>query len=272
MAGELTIPLQDAVQSPNRVFSVRTQNRDFNTEAFDSNEAALLEEQFNTLVNDFDSRLLSEMYLQRRSILAQAGAHSKQIFDEKRFGGINAGDNEIAFDVIRPGHIRADPSDGTILNTWEINFDSLDETDVDDGGWIDWVGDGTSANDYTVDEDEVVVVLGLQELEEPSGGEGPSVTGINVDRFGRNVDMLPKDTHTLGTTDNENDAKVQALPAMIGTENDRVHLRLQVPALDGLDSGADADFGTAGVAPDPIYLRPVGVTYGVGAFMNREAF
>lgn len=259
MAGELNVRLANEVESPNRVFSVRTQNREFNTEPFDSDEASLLEEQFNTLINDFDTRLLSELFMQRRMVLAQAAAHSKQQFDEKRFGGINSGDNQIAFDTIRPGHIHKSGATGEMKNSWEIDLSEYDVADVSEEGWIDWVGDGTHDGDYVVDEDQVIVMMGLERLDDPEESD-VTVSTLNVDSFGRNVDMLPKDLHSMNQKDNENDVTVQALPAVIGTDKDRVHLRVQ---LDGVDVGA---------SDETIALRPVGVTYGVGAFMNKEEY
>lgn len=266
MAGDLNIGLASQAQNPPGVFSIRTQNRDFNTTPLDSGEARLFEEQFNSLVNDFDSRLVSELFLQRADIVSHALAHAKQSFDERRFGGINASDNEIAFDVIRPGHVRADPDTGDVVNSW-------DYTHTD--GWNNWIGDGTSPNNYTVDEDQVVVVLGLMDsgmdvlaqdtgtLTEFHERDTTLTTAINVNRFGRNVDMVPKDLHDARLGDNKNEILVQALPTMIGEDRDELHARLRSDVPDELGA-ADVR-----VASEP---RILGVTFGVGSFMNQEDF
>lgn len=266
MAGEITVDLADAARNPSDTFSIRTQNRDFSTEGLSSSEAELLEEQFNVLINDLDSRLLTEIFLQRQQDIADVAALAKNQFDERLFGGINAADNEIGFDLLRPGHIRADPSDGSIENNWFYTH-----TD----GWDDWIGDGTSDNDYTIDEDQIVLVLGMVDpgaylVEEDAGSleqfERISYTPtstVNVDRFGRNVDMLPKDVNQTKLTDNDNDILVSALPTMVGTDRDRVHVRLQSDLPTALE---DAD---AEVISEPML---VGLTFGVGAYMNQEEF
>jgi hypothetical protein len=235
------IDIQNSASSPGSLFSIRTQNRDFNTQALTTEEASLLDSQFNTLINDFDNRVVTDLFRQRSALIGKTAAHAKQILDEKRFGGINAADNEIAFDVIRPGHIRADPSDGSSQNDWYFEPDSA--------GWNDWIGDGTSGNDYTVPEDQITLVLGVVDQDASS-----AVSSINVDRFGRNVDMLPKDMNSARLTDNENNVLAQALPTLVATENDRVHIRLR-----------------SDVAKES-QPRLVGVTFGVGDYMNQEDY
>lgn len=235
------VSLTSGATSPSNVFNVRTQNRDFSTQALSSDEADLLQEQFNTLLSDFDSRHVSSLYADRANVIAQSAAYAKSQFDGKLFGGVNASDNEIAFDVIRPGHVRSDPSTGSVVNNW--SFEPSTE------GWNDWIGDGTSANDYSVDEDQVTVVVGFMDQADTS-----EVSAVNVDRFGRNVDMLPKDLYDARSLDNENNLMIQALPAMVASDRDRLHLRLRHDAVQ---------------TSQP---RLLGVTFGVGDYMNQEDF
>jgi len=286
------INLSEDARRPSDVFSIRTQNKDFSTVALESNGATLLEEHFNMFLNDFDSRLFGELYAQRSTNIAETAAFAKNEFDEKLFGGINAADNEIGFDVIRPGHIKAapstaanvadnpDPTSGTFIetgatvNTWKIEvveeYDTTDEStargsvEVDpeealvytETGWNDLIGDGTSSGDYTVDEDQVLLVLGYADLTDPdqNSNAGSEVSGLNVERLGRNVDMLPKDLHDSKIPDNENGLFVQTLPTMVANDRDRVHIRFR----------ADA--------PGVYEPRLVGVTFGVGSYMNQEDF
>lgn len=265
MAGDQEIDLASALSGIDSTFNIRTQNRDFSTENFSSSETDLFNEQFNTIVNDFDSRLKSELYDQRSAMIANTAGFSKQQFDEKLFGGINASDNEIAFDVIRPGHIRADPSDGSVLNNWTYTHSD---------GWNDWIGDGSSANNYTVDEDQVTLVLGFSDTpamvvdttnnEVVETLDYPATTGVNVDRFGRNVDMLPKDLNDSRYQDNKNDQNIQALPAMVANERDQIHVRLESSVPDVV-----ADNGDYELVSEP---RLLGVTFGVGNHMNQEEF
>lgn len=294
MAGNLQINLSEDARRPSDVFSIRTQNKDFSTVPLASDGANLLNEHFNVFINDFDSRMLSEMYSQRATNIAEVAAFSKNQFDEKLFGGVNAADNEIGFDVLRPGHIRSAPSTalnvaddptaadgefietGSTLNTWKVEvveeggYDTTDEASargsvesnpentiiLDGEGWHDWIGDGTSDGDYTVDEDQVVLVLGVVDSTDQDQNEsaGSQVSGLNVQRFGRNVDMLPKDLNDSKLVDNENGLYVQALPTLVGSDRDRVHARFRVDE------------------PGVYEPRLVGFTYGVGSYMNQEDF
>jgi len=267
MVGDKVISLASKVREPEDTFNIKTQNRDFGTERFSRKESDLFEAQFNTLINDLDSRLMTDIFMQRQDEIALAAAHAKLQFDEKLFGGVNAADGEIGFDLIRPGHVRSNPADGTAENTW------IYEHTAD--GWNDWIGDGTSGDDYAVSEDQVILVLGMVDsgamiIDENTGSlntlERENFTptsGVNVDRFGRNVDMLPKDTNNGRIGDNDNDILTQSLPTMLGTDRDRVHLRLRSDVPQPL---ADAN---AQVFSEP---RLLGVTFGVGTFMNNEDY
>lgn len=243
MAIESEIDLSERARSPANPFSIRTQNREFPTESLSNEEAEIFNEQFNMLINDLDSRLVPRLLEQRRNTIADVAGLARNQFDEKRFGGINAADNEIGFDVLRPGHIRADPEDGSSENTWEF------EVSDGDDGWNDWIGDGSSDNNYTVSEDQVVLVLGFMEMSDNNG-----ISAINVDEFGRNVDMIPKDLNDSRVPDNDNELQMQAIPTLVGTENDQIHVRLR----------AD-ESGTY----EP---RLIGLTFGVGKYMNKEDY
>lgn len=239
-ARNLTVDLANAARSPSSTFAIRTQNRDFSTEPLTDDEAGLFETQFNTLINDFDSQLLSQLFQERSQDIADVAALSKNLFDEKMFGGINADDNEVGFDVLRPGHIRADPSSGSAENDWYFEPGST--------GWNDWIGDGSS-NNYTVSEDQVILVLGFMDQDKST-----EVSGFNVQEFGRNVNMIPKDLNDARTFDNKNELMIQSLPAMVGTELDDVHIRLRHDRVSESQP------------------RLLGITFGVGSYMNTEDY
>lgn len=270
--GELDIDLEPDVQSPDEVFNIRTQNRDFSTYNLSSDEAALFQTQFNTLVNSFDSQLTSELFLQRSNIIANTAAFAKQQFDEKLFGGINAGDNEIAFDVIRPGHIRDESAINN--NSWYYEHDG--------SGFDTWI------DSYTVHEDEVLLVLGMMdtgaEIHYYEGGEldhieeveQTFVSAVDVDKFGRNVDMLPKDLNDMRVTDNKNDVNVMSLPSMVGNDRDEVNIHLESdlpPSLeeDVIDEDPEDITDEDGVK---VYSQPrvLGITFGVGSWMNTQEY
>jgi len=232
--------ISSALRSPASEFAVKSQRKSFPTEAFTDKEAQLLEDQLNQLIFDLDSSALTELARQRQDAVARTAVFAKQVFDEKLFGGVNAGDNEIGFSVLRPGHIFSD-STGTVQNDWYF--------DPGTTGWVDWIGDGTTANNYTVGENQVTVILAFMDQD-----VGSEVSAVNVEEFGRNVDMLPHDLNALRLRDNDTEQQVAALPTLIAQENDNVHVRLR----------ADRN-----VESQP---RLFGFTFGLGTFLDAEDY
>lgn len=233
---DITGKLTDAPQE----FTLRSQGKTFPTVNFNTDEANILNSQMNEIMASMDSSVIRKLTKERASAVANAATFSKQIFDEKMFGGVNAQDNEIGFSVLRPGHVRADPASGSVQNDWYFNPSSP--------GWNDWIGDG-STNDYTVGEDQVTVVFGLVDQD-----VNTEVSAINVDSFGRNVDMLPQDLNDARLMDNETDQMVQPLPTLVAQENDSIHIRLRH------DQAAESQ------------PRLLGFTFGLGSFLNKEDF
>jgi hypothetical protein len=240
MALDMMVDVMDAASSPETEFSFTAQGRNFPTEPLTSNESELLQSQLNTLVASLDSSMLSSLLKQRQDTIAHAAAFAKQEFDEKLFGGVNAGDNEIGFDTLRPGHIRSDPSTGSAENDWYF--------DPAGTGWVDWIGDG-STNNFQANEDQIVLVLGFMDQDVST-----EVSGINVEEFGRNVDMLPIDTNSMRLRDNDTEQQLTALPSLIIQENEEAHIRLRY----------DQD-----VESQP---RLFGFTFGLGTYLNTEDF
>lgn len=240
MGLDVDLNLASKARSPSSEFSLQAQGRSFPTKSLNDREAERLQNQMNSLVTEFDSSMLTHLLKQREDTIANAAAFAKQEFDEKLFGGLNAGDNEIGFDVLRPGHIRADPATGDAENDWY--FDASQ-------GWNDWIGDGTSANNFTANEDEIVLILGFID-QDPSS----EVSAVNIDEFGRNVDMIPKDLNGLRLRDNETELQAAAMPSLLIQENEQAHVRLRYDRA---------------VESQP---RLFGFTFGLGTYMNAEDY
>lgn len=241
MGVELNLSIADNLRSPPSQFSTQVHQRDFPTEAFTQEEAQLFESQLNALIGELDSSSLLQILKQREEIIAQAATLAKHDLESKTFGGINPQDNEIGFSVLRPGHILRDAGTGNLQNDWYF--------DPGTTGWVDWTGDG-AGNNFVIGEDQVVLVLGLVDQE-----AAPSeISGINVNEFGRNIDMVPQDQNTLRLQDNDTEVQAVSLPSLIGQENDDVHIRLRF----------DRD-----VERQP---RLYGLTFGLGDFMNNEDY
>lgn len=250
MPGDRIVDVASALQSPDPEFDVRTQNKTFPTQGLNSGEADLLNRNLNEILTGFDSSVVLDLFQARSKDIALTSAFAKQVFDEKRFGGIHAADNEIGFDILRPGHIRVQTADDD-AHTGGSNGDPVNDWYFEPAatGWEDWIGDGTSANNYTFGEDQVSVVFGF--IDQDTSTE---ISGIDVDTFGRNADLIPQDLNDMKLKDNENNLKVKPLPTMIGQENDEVYVRVRA------DKTKESQ------------PRLLGVTFGLGTFLNSRDY
>lgn len=233
--------ISSIAQSPDTEFDLQSQGKSFPTNPLTSAESNLLQSQLESIMTAQPSSVMNTLVQERQDAIALTASFAKQVFDEKLFNGVNAGDNEIGFDVLRPGQIRADPSNGNAVNDWYFTPNST--------GWVDWIGND-GANNYTLGEDQVSVVLGFMDQ-----SSAPSaISGINVDTFGRNVDMLPQDLNDMRLKDNENEIQMKSMPTLIAQENDDVHVRLRFDRT---------------VERQP---RLFGFTFGLGTFLNNENY
>ena len=232
--------MQSVLTSPGGTFRVAVHNRSFSTEAFTSDEANLFVSQFDSLISGLESSVLTQILANRSEAIARGATYAKHELDDKVFGGVNAGDNEIGFSIMRPGHVRADPSDGSTQNDWYYEADS--------SGWQNWIGDGGD-NNYALSEDQVNVSVAF--LDQDVNTE---VSALNIDEFGRNMDMLPYDLNGMRLLDNSTETKIAELPTMVASDRDTIHARLRYDR--------------------PVESQPrlFGVTYGMGSFLNSEDF
>lgn len=226
--------------SPDSEFDLQSQGKSFPTAPLTSAESDLLQSQLENIMTAFPSSIVNNLVSQRQEAISLTAALAKNVFDEKLFNGINAGDNEIGFDVLRPGQINQDSS-GTMRNDWYYEPDS--------SGWSDWIGNDGS-NDYTVPEDQVTVVLGFID-QDPAPSQ---ISGIDVNNFGRNADMLPQDLNSLRLADNENGVQVHSLPTLIAQENDDINIQLRY------DNAVERQ------------PRLLGFTFGLGTFLNTNDY
>lgn len=237
----MDLSVANAARNPGSSFQVDVHDGRFPTVGLDREEAQLLERQLNDLLLGLDSSVEIQLLKQREDVIGKTAAFAKQVFDEKMFGGIDAGDNEVGFSPLRAGQLQTGTNTSD-RNTWYFDPGST--------GWSDWIGDGTSSGNLTVQDDQVILLLGFTDM-----GSGPTeISGINVQQFGRNMDMLPHDLSKVRQKDNKNEQQVAPLPTLIGQENDEVHIRLRY----------DRD-----VERIP---RAIGFTFGLGTFLNQEEF
>lgn len=233
------IDIASELRNPQSSFELTVHDSSFTTEPFTDSEADLFEKQLNDLMVEHENSALSKLFSERSQTIANTAAFAKSKLNNRTFGGINAGDNQVGFTNLRPGHIRASPDDGTPTNDWYFNYDA---------GWQDWIGDG-AANNRTIGEDQVTVIIGMIDQDVST-----EISGLNVESWGRNMDMLPHDMTDLKNADNEYGQFTKSLPTLVAQENDNIHIRLRA------DRGMESQ------------PRLLGVTFGVGTFLNTEEY
>ena len=242
---QFNFDITDTLQNPGSSFEVTAHDDGFPTEAFSREESQLFEQQLNDLVADMPSSIVGEILSQRQNAIAKVASLAKHDIDGNNFGGLNAGDNEIGFSVLRPGHIRrasgaGQNTQGNIVNDWYFEPNS--------SGYVDWIGDGSS--NFVVNEDQVILVLGLVD-QEPTP---TPISGMDVEDFGRNMDMLPRDFNDLRLQDNDTDVQVKQMETLIGQEGDEVHMQLRYDRI---------------VERQP---RLLGFTFAKGRFLNTKDY
>ena len=244
----MQLSVASTLRNPGGNFGLTVHKGEFPTEAFTDNESALFERQFNDLLADFDSSIVTQVFNQRQESIAKAASFAKQEIDGKVFGGVNAGDNQIGFDILRPGHIRSTPGSGNSdadANDWYYKPDST--------GWNDWIGGdgngGTDGSAYSVGEDQVSVIVAFMDQDVST-----EISGLNVQQFGRNMDMLPHDLNNARLMDNDNEQMVQNLPTLLAQDNDNIRMRLRHDRIQESQP------------------RLLGVTFALGSFLNTEDY
>lgn len=231
----------NTLQNPGGAFELTAHRDEFPTSPFDREEAQLFNQQLNDLIADIPSSTIGEVLSQRQDAIAKVASLAKHDIEGNNFGGLNASDNEVGFSILRPGHIRRDPSTGSVVNDWYFEPSS--------SGYSDWIGDG-GGNNFIVNEDQVILVLGLVDQE----NSPTAISGFNVEDFGRNMDMLPRDLNAMRLQDNETEVQVRQLETLVGQEQDEVHMQLRYDRV---------------VERQP---RLLGFTFAKGRFLNNQDY
>lgn len=248
-ARETAVSMRGQLTSPEDDFSVTVHDTTFPTEGFSDAESRLFESQFNQLLADLNSSTLTQVLSQRQNTIANVAAYAKQELDGKVFGGINAGDNEIGFSELRPGHI-LQSDDGTVRNDWYFDPSSDSQSS---GPWYNWIGDPDSSGNggsFSVNEDQVSVVVAFADQ-----SDGQSViSGLDVQSWGRNMDMLPHDLNSARLRDNSTEVQMRELPTLIARDGNNIQAALRF----------DRE-----VERQPRFF---GVTFGLGSFLNSQDY
>lgn len=121
----------------------------------------------------------------------------KQALNSPKFAGLNPGDTELGFGIIRPQFTRAAAA---YKYQWTIALTTA---------WADWLYE-TATNAYTIGKDFGLVVSHLKSLVTPT----PFMAECRF-QVGRTGILIPSDTRGLRLADTENGVSIIPIPGMI---------------------------------------------------------
>jgi len=204
----------------------------------DSEEMAVFEAQFDKLFGMNDS-VERELFQDRRDVILGAIKAIKYKLNGPRFNGWNAGDQELGWSAIRPGHIRRNNVIGTV---WLETFAAA-------GTWQRWY-DSAAGVGYVAPYAAGQVILGIESLPFLTSVQPlVSATRWEIDR----QVLVPFDVRGITIGDNARQVPIYPHPTILILPRSTVLSRI-VSDITGND-----------------YIRPVGLTIGLGKFIKVEA-
>ena len=199
----------------------------------DSDEQAILEDNFNKLLATTDSQV--RRILEERVDTIVAGIMAiKEKLDRRRFRGINPADMEIGFGFIRPGFTI---TNGTINEDWNVTLSGM-------GTWDDWLYE-SAGNGYLLSEDFGLIITHLVSQVTPE----PYIRNVHF-QIGR-TNLIPEEVADIILGDNENGVAVYPVPTKIVLPEDELYVTAE---------------GHAGTE----YLKLGGLVVGLGRLLKHE--
>jgi len=201
--------------------------------SLDSEEQAILEDNFNKLMSTTDSQV-RRIFEERVDTIVAGIMAIKEKLDRRKFRGMNPSDAEIGMGFIRPGHTKAN---NVVKANWLIALTAM-------GTWDRWLDSAATAG-YALSEDFGLIITHLVSEITPT----PYVrTGHFI--IGRQV-LIPEDVSDIMLGDNLNGVAVFPIPTKIVLPEDELRVRLE---------------GFTGNE----YLRLGGLIVGLGRFLKTE--
>jgi len=175
----------------------------FSLASLDSEEQAILEDNFNKLLSTTDSQV--RRIFEERSDTIVAGIMAiKEKLQRRKFRGMNPGDAEIGFGFIRPGFTRLNgDAAGAERVNWAVTYAAI-------GTWVNYLSGGAPIpTAFTMSEDHGLVITHLVSQITPS----PFTREVHF-QIGR-VNLIPEDVSDIIIGDNENGVAVFPVPTKI---------------------------------------------------------
>jgi len=225
------------------------QGEEFARTPLTAEEREIFDTQFRELF--YPPWSLERQYIQSKyDIIIQALEVAKNALEDRRFGGFNAGDNEIGMSPIRPGHVGL-CHDGTYTNaeadnTWKwIKSASKPSYNTGFDTWIHSPTSDTTA--FSVHKD--CFILPLYIVEESAS---PKLQTIKID-VGR-TDILYYDVSACRIRDAKTGISLIPLPTMFWGPNTDVLVAVQAKEAGTLE------------------IRLGGFTFALGSFLDATTY
>lgn len=211
----------------------------FSKSPLDGEEMEVFEAQFDKLFGMNDS-VERELFQDRKDVILEAVKAIKYKLQGPRFTGWNPADSELGWSAIFPGHTRTN----NVINTnWLVTFAVA-------AVWQRWLDGGAATTAYVAPYAAGQVILGMMSL--------PYLTSVQpllaaarweIDR----QVLVPFDLRPIALGDNSRQVAIYPHPTILILPRAGVIGRL-VSEVAGVD-----------------YVRPVGLTIGLGKFIKVEA-
>jgi len=203
----------------------------------DSDELDIFEAQFNKLMG-VDTSVERQLLTDRKEIILDAIKSVKYKMEGPRFAGWNPGDSELGWSAIFPGHVKYN---NAIKLTW---LQAL----TGGGTWDRWF-DAAAATAYVAPYACGQVIVGVMSL--------PLLTSVQplLSACRWEIDrqiLLPFDLRPMALGDNDRQVPIYPHPTILILPRATVLSRV-VSEVAGND-----------------YIRPVGVSIGLGKFLKKE--
>jgi len=225
------------------------QKEEFATTPLTPDERELFEAQYAELF--FPPWSVERRFIDsRKDKVLQALEVAKNALDDRRFGGINAGDNEIGMSVIRPGHVGL-CRDGTYTNAEADNTWRWVKTASAPGyntGFDTWIHSPThDTNPFVVHKDCFIFPMYI--VEESASPKLQTIK-INVGR----TDILYYDVSACRLRDPQTGISLIPLPTMYWGPNTDVKIAVQAKEAGTLE------------------IRLGGFTFALGSFLDATTY
>jgi hypothetical protein len=198
------------------------QNEEFTTKCLSGDEERVFNKEFEDLF--YPPWNLERRYIvQNKGFLMDGIGVAKHALDELRFGGFNAGANELGISPIRPGHVgMAHAATTTVAEadqTWE--WASNASAPAYGTGFENWIHSPTTATTaFSVHEDSFIIPMYV--VEESAS---PKIQTLKIDA-GRS-DILYYDVRASVLRDAQTGISLIPLPKMFWSPNDTVLVAIQ---------------------------------------------